>query len=55
MRTFILIHIKPWLCGPSEPVCRWCYGRPFEDLETCSQVACMTHWPAVRALDGLVW
>lgn len=37
------------------PVCRWCYGRPMDEHETCSRARCITMWHAVRSLDTLTW
>jgi hypothetical protein len=37
-------------------VCRWCYAAPaYGTYETCLQVACITHWQAVRSLDTITW
>jgi hypothetical protein len=36
-----------------ELVCRWCYGRPMDGMDVCSQVTCITNMVSVAALDGL--
>lgn len=33
--------------------CRWCYAKPWGDLETCDRPKCINAWSAVQALSWL--
>lgn len=31
--------------------CRWCYGRPMDDMDVCSRSACIANVAAIQFLD----
>jgi hypothetical protein len=34
-----------------EDVCRWCYGRPMDDMDVCSRTSCISNMASVQFLD----
>lgn len=34
-----------------EVACRWCYGRPMDDMDVCSRSACIANVAAIQFLD----
>jgi hypothetical protein len=60
MRQLLVIHTQTVsyfggsiVCLPPDalPACRWCYGRPMDELDVCSRVSCIVNVAWLQAVD----